>query len=123
LSLILIVEDEPSLRGLLARILEAEGYEVAQAANGAQALAALRTLRPAAVLLDLVLPDVDGWQVLRSSQQLAARRPPILVAAANLTSRDIVCLRRLGARAWFEKPFDLDDLLATLARLVATPIS
>jgi DNA-binding NarL/FixJ family response regulator len=87
---VLIVDDHPSFRALARRLLEAEGYEVVgEAPDGASALAAVADLRPAVVLLDVQLPDVDGFAV---SRRLAAEdEPPVVVL---ISSRDRSAYRR-----------------------------
>jgi two-component system OmpR family response regulator len=114
---VLVVDDEPDIRDVLGRMLRAEGWAVAEAADGTAALAAARAVRPDAVLLDVMLPDMDGFAVLR---ELRARTPEICVLF--LTARDTVEDRVAGITAggddYVTKPFSLDEVLARLNGLV-----
>ncbi|MFC0039605.1 response regulator transcription factor [Actinomadura rayongensis] len=114
---VLVVDDEPDIRDVLVRVLRAEGWAVAEAADGTAALAAARDVRPDAVILDVMLPDTDGFAVLRD---LRARAPEICVLF--LTARDTVEDRVAGITAggddYVTKPFSLDEVLARLNGLV-----
>jgi len=112
MSAILIAEDEPAIRRLLATILTRGGHEPAFAENGREALAMVERGGVAALLLDLGLPDRDGLEVLsaiRSRHDL----PIIVVTARNDTGEKIAALD-LGADDYVTKPFDGDELLARL---------
>jgi CheY-like chemotaxis protein len=106
---ILVVDDEPEVRLVLAEFLESQGYEVAAAASGAEALAMVDSANPHVVLLDVTMPDMDGVETLK---RLAAAKPglPIIMVTANadvdVTSR----LLAMGAADYIPKPFDLDYL-------------
>jgi DNA-binding response OmpR family regulator len=108
---ILVVEDEPRIQAFLARGLEAEGYTVEPAADGAVALRRLRHATFDLVVLDLLLPRVDGLSVLR---ELAAGLPAVPVVILSARSDLPTKLRafELGARDYVPKPFSLDELLA-----------
>ena len=113
---ILIVDDEPNIRGFLKLALEDEGYRVETAADGQDALDKVRRNPPDAVLLDLVMPGVDGWSFLATRRTLSAEcRCPVLVMSAvggwNLA-------RELGASGFLAKPFDVEVLLAKLASVL-----
>jgi DNA-binding NarL/FixJ family response regulator len=113
---VLIVDDHASFRALARRLLEAEGYEVVgEAADGASALAAVVALRPAVVLLDVQLPDADGFAV---SRRLAAEDdPPVVVL---ISSRDRSAYRRRLADVparWFLAKSELSG--PALAALLA----
>jgi CheY-like chemotaxis protein len=116
---ILIVEDDPALRGTLADVLEDEGYEVASVGNGAEALAHLRRgSAPSVILLDLAMPVMDGWS-FRAVQRRDARlaRIPTVAVSASLEAGE--ALEELGVDAFLPKPFDLDELIRTVQRLCA----
>jgi two-component system, OmpR family, response regulator len=110
---VLVVDDEPSLAELLARVLRYEGWEVETAATGAAAIATARTFAPDAVVLDVMLPDTDGLHVLAS---LRADNPSVCVLF--LTARDSVEDRVAGITAggddYVTKPFSLEEVLARL---------
>jgi len=115
---ILVVDDDPSIQGFLAEALADEGYGVRTAANGREALAVLRAWRPDLILLDLMMPEVDGW-AFRAEQRLmpgVADVPVIVLSAArDLDART----RELEPAQVFSKPFDLEALLGTIERLTA----
>ena len=110
---VLVVDDEPGLRDALRSALRADGFNVSCAANGEQALVLSAAEAPDAVILDLMLPDVSGLEVLRLLRQ---RRPDICVLL--LTARDSVEDRIAGITAggddYVTKPFSLEEVLARL---------
>jgi two-component system chemotaxis response regulator CheY len=114
---VLVVDDEKAIRELIADALDFEGYAVLTAANGADALAKLPKTRPDVIVLDLMMPIMDGWTFLtRLRSEPAHAGIPVLVISA---SHDLASSApRLGARACVAKPFDLDVLLAVIDRLM-----
>jgi two-component system, OmpR family, response regulator len=114
---VLVVDDEPSLAELLSSVLRYEGWEVRTAANGNDAVRAAREFRPDAVVLDVMLPDFDGLEVLR---RLRAEQPRVCVLF--LTARDAVEDRIAGITAggddYVTKPFSLEEVLARLRGLL-----
>jgi DNA-binding NtrC family response regulator len=106
---ILVVEDRESLRRMLARALQQEGYEVETAAGGGPALALLRGRPFDLVLTDLMLPDLSGLEVLRASRE-AQPRTPVVVMTGFGTVASAVEAMKLGAQDFLEKPVELDDL-------------
>jgi CheY-like chemotaxis protein len=109
---ILVVEDDPSIREALAELLTEEGYAVASAANGAEALALLELeAPPSLILLDLMMPVMDGW-AFRSAQRRDPRlsRIPVLVLSASRVG-DGGPEAELAADAFLQKPFDLEALV------------
>jgi len=111
---VLVVDDDPDILDALSEILEVEGYEVQRARNGREALQRLERGLPDLVLLDLMMPVMDGWEFARSLSPAA--RPPIIVLSAdrNVSSR----AREIGAVEWLAKPFELSELLAAVRRVV-----
>ncbi|HEV7920624.1 MAG TPA: response regulator [Thermoanaerobaculia bacterium] len=111
---ILIVDDDPGVRALLVALLTHRGYGHALAEDGDEAIGHLRRSCPDAVLLDLMLPNSNGFEVLRF---VRAERPEmlsriiVLTAASNATLRDF---DRSGIRALIRKPFDIHQLLAEI---------
>ncbi|MGI5487150.1 response regulator transcription factor [Microtetraspora malaysiensis] len=114
---VLVVDDEPDLVEVLGAVLRYEGWEVRSAADGTAAVTAAREFRPDAVLLDVMLPDIDGLEVLR---RLRAESPHVCVLF--LTARDAVEDRIAGITAggddYVTKPFSLDEVLARLRGLL-----
>ena len=107
---ILIVDDDPGLRSMLETVLLEEGYQVETARNGREALDRLNQFVPALILLDLMMPVMDGWQFLLEMQKLPqAATLPIIVLSAN--SRQSEAARQPGVKAFLSKPFDLGKLL------------
>ena len=111
---ILVVDDEPGIRDLLVEVLQDEGYTAAAAHNGQEALESLATERPALVLLDIMMPILDGRQVLRQMRERPDWRdiPIIIMTAGIFTYDDAPNLASLP------KPFNLDQLLTTIDRLL-----
>jgi len=111
---ILVVEDEPTLRNTLAAALASCGHRVRSADNGVEALARVRELRPDLVLLDLQLPEMDGWEFLRRFRSEPDHGDvPVVVA----TAAHRAVASELDAQAFFAKPFDLDELLDCIDEL------
>jgi CheY-like chemotaxis protein/anti-sigma regulatory factor (Ser/Thr protein kinase) len=111
---ILLVEDDADTRAVLQASLERWGYEVTEVGTGAQAVAAARRERPAAVVLDLLLPDIDGYDVLRifkNSPDMAS--VPVLVLSIE-SQRELA--RRLGAADVLQKPLDLEAVRSRLSK-------
>jgi two-component system, OmpR family, response regulator len=114
---VLVVDDEPSLAELLACVLRFEGWDVRSAADGLSAVRVARDFRPDAVVLDVMLPDLDGLEVLR---RLRAGQPRVCVLF--LTARDSVEDRVAGITAggddYVTKPFSIEEVLARLRGLL-----
>lgn len=109
---IIIVDDEPQILRALRINLQARGYEVHTAANGAEALAAVASTRPDLMVLDLGLPDIDGVDVIRKVRAWTAL--PIVVLSGRADSRDKVDALDAGADDYITKPFGVDELLARI---------
>ncbi len=114
---VLVAEDDPAIRALIVDALTAEGHSVEAAANGAQVLEHLRLRRPDALVLDLMMPVVDGWGVLAAMNELpTVADTPVLVLSAVLDRVTFVADPRL--RGVLAKPFDVEQLLDSVKRLV-----
>jgi DNA-binding response OmpR family regulator len=113
---VLIVEDDPDVLLIVRVNLESSGFDTALAADGDTALRRIDVDAPDAVLLDLMLPIVDGWEVLA---ELTSREgaPPVVVCSARRGDYDVERAKRLGAADFLPKPFDLDQLVSSLARV------
>jgi DNA-binding response OmpR family regulator len=119
---ILAVDDDATIRNVVQALFRAEGYRVATAANGSEALPLLNQIEPALIILDLEMPGLSGCDVARAARAGGCRAPILLMSARrDLRQR----AAEIGADAYLAKPFDLDDLLTTVARLAGppTPIS
>jgi CheY-like chemotaxis protein len=112
---VLVVDDDAAIRETLCMILEDEGYGVATAADGQEALTHLRSSpKPCLILLDLMMPVMSGWDFRKQQQQdpdLAAIPIVVVSAVGNSVER----MSALNAIAHFKKPVDLDALLETVA--------
>jgi DNA-binding response OmpR family regulator len=117
---LMVVEDEDTIRELVAAWLRDEGFVVTTAGNGAEAIAQLRDIRPDAIVLDLMMPIMDGWAFAEACHRLIApaRIPILVVSAAHGLPQAAERLRQYGVRACLAKPFDLDVLTATVRALV-----
>lgn len=114
---ILVVDDEPSITELLGLALRYEGFEVETAANGRKALAAATDFRPELIVLDIMLPDFDGFEVAR---RLSAQgqRIPILFLTARDTTEDKVRGLTLGGDDYVTKPFSIEELVARVRAIL-----
>ena len=113
LKKVLVVEDEASIAGLIAYNIEQAGYRVQTATDGQAACRQAETFAPDAVTLDLLLPLVSGWQVLRFLRSHADRRlarVPVIVVSALGSARQRAELKRQGAQDCLEKPFSIAEL-------------
>ena len=113
---VLVVEDDADLRTRMWKAFADGRHEVAVAADGGEAIEKLHSLRPELVVLDLVLPGIDGWSVLRSLRRLPLPPPVVLLSPA---SHGVAYPRASaeGVAAFIEKPFTEADLLATCERV------
>jgi two-component system OmpR family response regulator len=113
----LVVEDEPDLLAAVAQALREEGYAVDESADGADGLAKAVAVPYDAVVLDLMLPKLDGWAILERLRSQDCRTP-VLVLTARGTVADRIRGLDGGADDYLSKPFDIDELLARLRALV-----
>jgi DNA-binding response OmpR family regulator len=117
---VFIVDDDPNIRELLAVNLSAAGYTVATAADGLEGAEKLHALRPHCVVLDVMMPGLDGWElckIIRDDPSLSATR--ILMLTARDRERDrLIGIDIFGADEYMVKPFEIDDLLQAVRRLV-----
>jgi PAS domain S-box-containing protein len=115
--LVLVIDDDPTVHELMRRFLSKEGYQVASATSGREGLAAARQLRPHAITLDVLMPDVDGWTVLRELKADPALRdtPVIMVTMVDDKNRGYA----LGASHFLTKPIDRETLTALLRQYAA----
>src|SRR4051794_710599 len=114
---VLVVDDDPQLREALTRALQLDGYDVATASNGAQALEAVSNRRPDLMVLDVMMPYVGGLDVCRTLRQRRDKLP-ILVLTARDEVGDRVAGLDAGADDYLTKPFALEELRARLRALL-----
>ena len=113
---VLLVEDEPTISHAVATRLRAEGYHVETAADGPSAVEAAERLKPAAIVLDVMLPGFDGLEVCRRVQ--AARPVPVLMLTARDDETDMLVGLGVGADDYMTKPFSMRELVARVNALV-----
>ena len=111
---ILIVDDEAMIRKAVHLALEKEGYEVVEAETGGEALRRIELSKPDLILLDIMLPDVSGFDVCRDIRK-AGLRVPIIILSAKTEEIDVVVGLEIGADDYITKPFRTRELLARIA--------
>ena len=114
---VLVVDDEPNIVDVISMALRFEGFEVDSAATGAAAIAAVAAQRPQLLLLDVMLPDIDGFEVAR---RLASARTdvPIIFLTARDSTEDVVHGLTLGGDDYVTKPFSLEELVARIRTIL-----
>jgi CheY-like chemotaxis protein len=116
---VLIAEDEATLAWVEQFNLESEGYEVRVAPEGRAALEALKAFEPDVLILDVMLPFMDGWTVLEHMNDLPEdRRPKVILVSAAAGVADRAQTGSLRVESFLAKPFDMDDLLDLVAEAV-----
>lgn len=115
---ILIVDDEPSLLRVLQVNLELEGYQTLLAGDGSTAIHRIKIESPDLVLLDVMMPVMDGWEVLSSLSSLK-RKPRVIVMTAKAGGHDLVKGLQLGADQYLTKPFEMEELLTRVKEVLS----
>jgi len=108
---ILVVDDEDNLRTMLVAALKFEGYDVAAAPNGRDGLRSVRESKPDLIVLDVMMPELDGFGMLKRLRETGDRTPVVFLTAKD-TSADAVEGLGLGADDYLSKPFSLEELVA-----------
>jgi two-component system, OmpR family, response regulator len=116
MSVILIVDDDPHIRELVGHFLGAEGFDVAEAADGLAALAALETLKADLVILDVMMPNMDGWELCRELR--ASYDIPLLMLTAKGETAQKIKGFQLGTDDYLVKPFEPLELVARVKALL-----
>jgi two-component system cell cycle response regulator DivK len=118
---ILYVEDNFDNRMLVRRVLEAEGYRVVEAEDGTQGIEWLRSEIPDLVLMDINLPEVDGYEVTKRFKQLPSmEKVPVIAMTANVMKGDREKTLAAGCDGYIPKPIDIDTLPDQIARFLGT---
>jgi PAS domain S-box-containing protein len=116
---ILVVDDLADARTLLVNMLEPLGFELAQAGNGREAVELAQTLKPDLILMDVVMPEMDGYQAIAQLRQTAGfEQLPIIVVSASASHIDRATSLAKGASAFLPKPIEREDLLRAMASLL-----
>lgn len=117
--LVLIVDDDEKVRELVRVNLEFEGYTVREAANGADGLEAIEEAKPDLILLDVMMPHIDGWEMLRRVQeQYGAGVIPVVMFSGKLDDQAQALAANSGAQGFVGKPFDLQHLITQTKKIV-----
>jgi DNA-binding response OmpR family regulator len=120
LARVLVVDDDRVIQQLLEVNLELEGYEVKRAGNGDEALKLVRSFKPDIVLLDVMMPKLDGREVCRRIKgDPMTADIPVVFLSARAQDMDVNSGLELGASAYITKPFDPVDLLSTVEKVLA----
>lgn len=116
---LLIVDDSGTVLSVLGRMLKQAGVQVTTAASGEEAMTSIEAQRPDAILLDIVMPGMDGFSVLRSLRRDPATRDiPVIMMSGNEQATEQYYAQRIGADAFLRKPFRRGDVFAHLERLL-----
>jgi twitching motility two-component system response regulator PilH len=116
---ILVVDDSATIRAVLGRMLEVDGYDVVRAADGESALEMARAEPPAMIFLDIVLPGINGFAVLRALRHdPATQHVPIVMISGNQQATEQFYVQRFGADDFISKPFGQAEVARSIDRLV-----
>ncbi len=119
---ILLVDDEPSLVKIVSRRLEAEGYDVSTALDGEEALRQVEAVHPRLIILDVMLPKMNGYEVCRTLKwDRRYQKIPVLLFTAKALERDEKFGFEAGADAYLRKPFRAPELMEKIKTLLAGP--
>jgi len=119
-SRVFVVDDEPDVVELLQTMLELEGFQVETATNGRSALAHLLANPPDLLILDLMMPDLDGMELLKLLRlDPQGARVPVLILSARTGQHDQIASLQLGANAYVCKPFSNKELISEVRQLLA----
>ena len=114
---IVVVDDEPSIRELLVASLHFAGYEVETAASGSEAIEVISRTKPDMIILDVMLPDIDGFTVTRRIRQEGITAPVLFLTARDDTQDQVAGLE-LGADDYVTKPFSLEEVVARIRAIL-----
>ena len=117
---VVCIEDEPGVIELIRLILERRGLKVVGAASGVQGLEVVRQVRPSLVLLDLMMPGMDGWEVYRRMKADAVMKTiPVIIVTAKAEGIDEVLAKHIAkVDDYIKKPFSLQELLQAIERVL-----
>lgn len=117
---VLVVDDEPNILRMVAQYLTTENFTVEMASSGMEALGKVDTFGPELILLDVMMPGMDGFEVLdkiKSNPEYSST--PVIMLTARDQSADVLKGYQSGATAYQVKPFDMDELLETIDKVLA----
>ncbi|HUT99706.1 MAG TPA: response regulator [bacterium] len=120
-KVILVADDEPDIVTIVEMILRSQGYDVLKAANGLEALELAERYSPDLILLDIMMPDMDGWEVLRLLHvDPSTAEIPVAMISAKTGSRAKITSMQEGAVDYITKPFDSRELLTKVRELLTS---
>lgn len=120
---VLVVDDDEPIRRMVSLAFELEGFDVATASDGIEAIVQAESFRPDVMVLDIMMPRMDGLTVLgHLRKQPGTARIPVVLLSAKADSTDITIGRRAGASDYVTKPFETDDLLDRARTVMAQPV-
>ncbi|MFZ2412322.1 MAG: response regulator [Candidatus Methanoperedens sp.] len=115
---VLIVDDEPDTLELIKLVLESGGFETMLAANGMEALVQIERTKPDLVLLDIMMPDMDGWDVFRRIKEINPKIPIAILTAKAQNIDKLLGLHVLKADDYITKPFGKNELIGKVRKLI-----
>jgi CheY-like chemotaxis protein len=118
--LVLIIDDDAAMRDSLAAVIEAFGFRTHAAVNGFKGLQAIATLAPAAIITDIHMPDMDGFELLTALRNASTDNPVIAISGGVAKGYDFQsAATKMGAVAAFQKPLPVFEMVDTISRLMA----
>jgi len=120
---ILVADDDPIVQQFVSSILMENGYEVFTASDGRQALDMVREIKPDLVILDLIMPYRDGYEVLRLLQEKDETKVPVIILSAKSREEDIIRGLEAGAEDFMIKPFNALELVARARKVLARTLN
>lgn len=119
---VLIIDDDEVFRAYIQELLEISGYDVVSAANGREGIEAVEEAPPDLVITDLVMPEVEGLEVIRSLRRTNKDLPVIAVSGGNcgFGASYLKIAEKFGATAIFDKPFDVEEFMAVVEKNIAS---
>ena len=115
-SVILIVEDDASIREIVGRVLEEEGYRIETATNGLRGLEQFYKIMPDLIILDVKMPEMDGWETLQRIREIS--NCPVIMLTVFGSTNDIIQGLELGADDYLVKPFGVQELIARVGTVL-----
>ncbi|MCH7624693.1 MAG: response regulator [Chloroflexi bacterium] len=115
-SVILIVDDDPSIREIVGRVLEDEGYRIETATDGLRGLEQFYKVLPNLIILDVKMPEMDGWETLRRIREIS--NCPVIMLTAFGSTNDIIQGLESGADDYLVKPFGVQELIARVGTVL-----
>lgn len=118
-TIVLLVDDEPNFVFMVKNRLQARGYEVVTASDGKAALEQIRSAKPDLILLDVLMPVMDGWEALQQLQESrGTKKIPVIMFSAKGQPDDLKLSRELGAVDYILKPFEPVELIQKIEKAI-----